>query len=153
MEAAIGELTQNRNDGFGVMPVRRRDTDRQRDAVLLNGHLDLDAVDLLAAIDAARKATRRRATGATVDLLVAGFQRVGSSPQLPGIDAIWIPPPEPVYRVFFTGAEMAKLEHWQGIPTELSLELVPGICLAAPERGQPGAGHRSFRPTRSSITY
>src|SRR3984885_13422821 len=66
-EAAIGELTQNRNDGFGVMPIRRRDIDRQRDAVFLNGHLDLDAADLLAAIDAARKTTRRRATGATVD--------------------------------------------------------------------------------------
>src|ERR1700739_3580721 len=49
------------------MPVRWRDIDRQRDAIFLNGDLDLDAVDLLAAIDAACKATRRRATGATVD--------------------------------------------------------------------------------------
>src|SRR3954466_12311799 len=31
-KAAIGELTQNRDDGFGVMAVRRRDVDRQRDA-------------------------------------------------------------------------------------------------------------------------
>src|ERR1700720_4690619 len=49
------------------MPVRRRDIDGQRDAVFLNGHLDLDAADLFAAIDAARKATRRRAAGATVN--------------------------------------------------------------------------------------
>src|SRR3954452_1096053 len=32
LEAAIGELTQNRDDGFGVMVVRRRDIDRQRNA-------------------------------------------------------------------------------------------------------------------------
>jgi hypothetical protein len=48
------------------MPVRWRDIDRQRHAVFLNGHLDLDAADLLAAVDAARKATRRRASGATM---------------------------------------------------------------------------------------
>jgi hypothetical protein len=36
------------------MPVRRRHSDFQRDAVFLNGHLDFDAADLLAAIDAAR---------------------------------------------------------------------------------------------------
>src|ERR1700733_10816676 len=76
LEAAIGELTQNRNDGFGVMPIRRRDIDRQRDAVFLNGHLDLDAADLLAAVDAARKATRRRATGATVDDHGARFRGI-----------------------------------------------------------------------------
>src|SRR5580692_11543485 len=43
-------------------------------------------------------------------LLVAGFQKG------------WIPPPEQAYRLFFTGAGMAKCEHWQGIPTELNLE-------------------------------
>jgi hypothetical protein len=48
------------------MPVRWCDIDRQR-AVFLNGHLDLDAADLLAAVDATRKTTRRQATGATVD--------------------------------------------------------------------------------------
>ena len=35
---------------FGVMAVRWGDIDRQRDAVFLNRHLDLDAADLLAAI-------------------------------------------------------------------------------------------------------
>ena len=30
LEAAIGELTQNRHDTLRVMPVRRRDVDRQR---------------------------------------------------------------------------------------------------------------------------
>src|SRR3954468_926575 len=53
LETAIGEFTQNRHDGFCVMAVRRRDIDRQRDAVLLHGELDLDAPDLLAAINAA----------------------------------------------------------------------------------------------------
>jgi hypothetical protein len=35
LEAAIGERTQNRDDGFGVMTVRRCDINRQRDAVFL----------------------------------------------------------------------------------------------------------------------
>ena len=42
LEAAVGEFTQNRDDGFGVMAVRRRDIDRQRHAVFLNGDLDLE---------------------------------------------------------------------------------------------------------------
>src|SRR3954447_5680726 len=67
LEAAISEFTQNRHDGFGVMAVRRCDIDRQRDAVFLHGELDLDATDLLAAVDATLKAARRRATGSTVD--------------------------------------------------------------------------------------
>jgi hypothetical protein len=41
------------------MPVRRRDIDRKRDAVFVNGNMDLDAPDLLAATDAAVKAARR----------------------------------------------------------------------------------------------
>jgi len=53
------------------MTVRRGDIDRQRDAVFLNGDLDLDAADLLAAIDAAVKTARRPATGATVDAPIA----------------------------------------------------------------------------------
>lgn len=53
LEATLGEFTQNRDDGFRVMAVRRRDIDRQRDALFLNGNLDLDATDLLAAINAA----------------------------------------------------------------------------------------------------
>src|SRR3954465_11973019 len=67
VEAATGKFTQNRHDTLRVMAVRRRDIDRQRDAVFVDGHLDLDAADLLAAVNAARKAARRRATGATVD--------------------------------------------------------------------------------------
>src|SRR3954464_12061279 len=43
LEATTGKFTQNRNDGLGVMAVRRYDIDRQRDTVFLNGHLDLDA--------------------------------------------------------------------------------------------------------------
>src|SRR3954451_13969934 len=67
LENAIGKFTQNRHDGFRVVPVRRCDIDCQRDAVFVDGHLDLDAADLLAAVNAARKAARRRTTGATVD--------------------------------------------------------------------------------------
>src|SRR3954466_13175466 len=67
LEAAISEFTQNRHDGFGVMAVRRCDIDRQRDAVFLHGELDLNATDLLAAVDATLKAARGRAKGATVD--------------------------------------------------------------------------------------
>jgi hypothetical protein len=33
------------------MPVRRRDVDRQRDAVFVNGEMDFDAPDLLSTID------------------------------------------------------------------------------------------------------
>jgi hypothetical protein len=40
------------------MRVGRRDINRQQDAVLFDRDLDLDAADLLAAVDAARKATR-----------------------------------------------------------------------------------------------
>src|SRR3954454_5099650 len=79
LETAIGEFTQNRHDGFCVMAVRRCDIDRQRDAVLLHGELDLDATDLLAAIDAARKAAWRRATGATVDHHRTRLRRVATS--------------------------------------------------------------------------
>src|SRR3954451_8840883 len=59
LETAIGEFTQNRHDTFGVMAVRRRDIDRQRNAVLLDGDLDLNATDLLAAINAVRKTAWR----------------------------------------------------------------------------------------------
>jgi hypothetical protein len=59
LETAIGEFPQHWDDGFGVMSVRQCDIDRQRDTVFLNGHLDLDAANLLAAIDAAFKTARR----------------------------------------------------------------------------------------------
>src|SRR3954447_11540019 len=58
------------------MAVRRRDVDRQRDAVFLNGHLDLDAADLLATVDAARKTARRRAAAAAVDDHGARFRGI-----------------------------------------------------------------------------
>src|SRR3954452_23282361 len=78
-EATLGERAQDRHDPFGVMPVRRRDIDRQRDAVLVDRNMDLDAADLLAAIDAALKATRRRATGATVDHHSTRLRRIATS--------------------------------------------------------------------------
>src|SRR5690242_6291288 len=61
------------------MAVRRRDIDRQRDAVLVDRNMDLDAPDLLAAIDATLTAARRRATGATVDHHGARLRRIAAS--------------------------------------------------------------------------
>src|SRR3954447_17058707 len=74
---------QDRHDPFGVMPVRRRDIDRQRDAVLVDRNMDLDAADLLAAIDAALEAARRRATGSTVDHHSTRLRRIAAG-QAPG---------------------------------------------------------------------
>jgi hypothetical protein len=50
---------QHRNDALAVMPVRRRDIDRQREAVFIDCEMDLDALDLFAAIEAAPEASRR----------------------------------------------------------------------------------------------
>src|SRR4051812_14876755 len=36
LEAAAGKLTQHRDDTFAVMDIRRRDVDRQREAVLVD---------------------------------------------------------------------------------------------------------------------
>src|SRR5208283_915643 len=47
LEATVGEYVQNRHDAFRVMPVRRRDIDRQRDTVFVDGDMDFDAPDLL----------------------------------------------------------------------------------------------------------
>ena len=44
---------QHRDDALAVMPVGRRDVDRQREAVFIDGEMDLDALDLLAAIASA----------------------------------------------------------------------------------------------------
>ena len=54
VEAAVGQSVQDGHDALGVVHVGRRGVDRQRDAVLLNGEMDLHAADRLAAIDAAR---------------------------------------------------------------------------------------------------
>src|SRR3954469_14600913 len=94
LEAAIGELTQNRDDGLGVMVVRRRDIDRQRDAVFVDGDLDLDAADLLAAVDAARKAAWRRTTGSTVDDYGARFRGIATGPPPSAAEPVEQPAPE-----------------------------------------------------------
>src|SRR3954471_25084313 len=94
LEAAIGELTQNRDDGLGVMVVRRRDIDRQRDAVFVDGDLDLDAADLLAAVDAARKAAWRRTTGSTVDDYGARFGCIATGPPPSAAEPVEQPAPE-----------------------------------------------------------
>ena len=52
LEAAAGELMQHRDDAFAVMDIRRRDVDRQREAILIDREMDFDALDLLAAIEA-----------------------------------------------------------------------------------------------------
>ena len=58
LKAAIGKLARCRDDGFAVTLARRRDIDLQRNAASLNGNLDLDVANLLAAIVAARKPAR-----------------------------------------------------------------------------------------------
>ena len=60
LEAAAGKLMQHWDDALAVMDIRRRDGDRQREAVLVHREMDLDALDLLAAIEAAPEASRRR---------------------------------------------------------------------------------------------
>src|SRR4051812_28339388 len=70
---------QHRDDALAVMPVCRGDIDRQREAVLVHREMDLDALDLLAAIEAAPEATRRRLTGAAVDDDGAGIGGVAAS--------------------------------------------------------------------------
>ena len=62
LEAAVGKLTQHRDNAPAVMPVCWRDVDRQRETILVHGEMDLDAFDFLAAIEAAAKATRGRMT-------------------------------------------------------------------------------------------
>ncbi len=52
---------------FRIMHVGWRDVDRQRDAVLVDAQVNLDAVDLLAAIEAAAEAARGRPAGSAVD--------------------------------------------------------------------------------------
>src|ERR1700756_255533 len=47
LEATIGERAQNWHDAFGVMAVRRRDIDRQRDTIFIHGDIDFDPPDLL----------------------------------------------------------------------------------------------------------
>src|SRR5690242_18615923 len=79
VEATRGERAQNRHDPFGVMAVRRRDVDRQRDAVFVNRNMDFDAADLLAAIDTTLKAARCRATGSAVDHHSTRLWRVAAS--------------------------------------------------------------------------
>jgi hypothetical protein len=123
LETAIGEFTQNRDDGFRVMPVRRRAGDCQRDAVFLNRHLDLAAVDLLAAIDAAGKATRRGATKATVDDHGARFWRITAGAPLIAALPIEQPSPEaepgPTGEQSVEGAEgdIAELSHGPPVHT------------------------------------
>ena len=58
-EAFAGELAEHRDDALRIMHVGWRDVDRQRDAVLIDAQVNLDAVDLLAAIKAALEAARR----------------------------------------------------------------------------------------------
>ena len=42
LEAAAGKLMQHRDDALAVMPVRRGDMDRQREAVLIDREMDLE---------------------------------------------------------------------------------------------------------------
>ena len=57
-EAAAGKLMQHWDDALAVMDIRWRGVDRQREAVLVHGKMDFDALDLFAAIEAAAEASR-----------------------------------------------------------------------------------------------
>src|SRR4051812_47249249 len=74
-----GKLMQHRDDALAVMDIRRRDGDRQREAVLVHSEMDFDALDLLAAVKAAPEASRCRTTGAAVDDDGAGFGSIAAS--------------------------------------------------------------------------
>jgi hypothetical protein len=60
------------------MSVGWRDVDRQRNAMLFDAQVNLDAVDLLAAIEAALKTARRRLAGSLTRQLSACGQRKGA---------------------------------------------------------------------------
>jgi hypothetical protein len=49
------------------MPICRRNIDPQGKAVFVHGGMDLDALDLLSAVDASVETARRRAAGSAVD--------------------------------------------------------------------------------------
>src|SRR5690242_18111509 len=70
---------QHRNDTLAVMPVGCRNVDCQRKAVLIDREMDLDALDLLAAVEAAREASRRRMTRPTVEDDGAGIGSIAAS--------------------------------------------------------------------------
>src|SRR3954453_11636583 len=97
LEAAAGKLTQHRDDTFAVMDIRRRDGDRLRETVLVDREMDLDALDLLAAIEGAAAATRRRLTRAAVEDDGAGFRSAAASlpPRLDQAVEQAAPQPEP----------------------------------------------------------
>ena len=134
------------------MPVRWRDIDRQRDAVFLNGHLDLDAADLLAAIDAARKATRRRATGATVDDHGARFWRITAGAPPGAAQPIEQPSPEaepgPAGEQSVERAEGDIAELSDGPPLHTAKTDTPDCHhrLAQRRSGQRRLGPRALRP-------
>src|SRR4051794_41984898 len=77
LEAAAGKLMQHRNDALAIMLVGRRDVDCQRETILIE--MDFDALDFLAAIEAAPEASRRRTTGAAVDDDGAGFGSIAAN--------------------------------------------------------------------------
>src|SRR4051812_30016655 len=79
LEAAAGKLMQHRNDALAIMLVGRRDVDCQRETILIDREMDFDALDFLAAIEAAREASRRRMTGAAVNDDGAGFGSIAAS--------------------------------------------------------------------------
>src|SRR3954454_23408583 len=70
---------QHRDDALAVMDIRWRDGDRQRKAVLVDREMDLDALDLLAAIEATAEASRCRTTRPAVDDDGAGFGSIAAS--------------------------------------------------------------------------
>jgi hypothetical protein len=90
-----GKLMQHRDDALAVMDIRWRDVDRQREAVFIDCEMDLDALDLLTAIEAAAEAARRWVTGTAINDDGAGIGSVATSLP-PSLDqAVEQPAPQP----------------------------------------------------------
>src|ERR1700733_15407792 len=94
LEASVGELAQNRDNSFRVMPICRRNIDPQRKAVFVHGDMDLDALDLLSAVNASVETARRRAAGSAVDNHGARFRSIPTSAPPVAVQPAEQPPPE-----------------------------------------------------------
>src|ERR1700734_469444 len=94
LEASVGELARNRDNAFGVMPICRRNIDPQGKAVFVHGEMDLDALDLLSAVNASVETARRRAAGSAVDNHGARFRSIPTSAPPVAVQPAEQPPPE-----------------------------------------------------------
>ncbi|HYH40041.1 MAG TPA: FkbM family methyltransferase [Azospirillum sp.] len=95
LETVPSDLPQDWDDAVGVVHVRWRSIDRQRNAALLHREIDLHAADLLAAVHAPRKATRGRRAGAAVDHEGTRLGRVAAGQPPRAAQSVKQAPPQP----------------------------------------------------------